>query len=152
MKEKIEFPTEGLERYQEWTKYNPDSFTKWSYLRNEVRAEDVVLLTTLLWPNFIEIDGIVFLAENFNEKTYRKQKRKAHWNASEYGAIVNHIHLEDAFNEDDIPPHCVMVYIGKIMRQMWECRLSTLFAKKAFVVTLDCSVEYKEYVISFKEV
>ena len=147
----MELPAAGLDRFREWERANPQGFSKWAYLRNEVSAENAVLLMTFLWPCFVEHDGMVLLGENFRVSRYEAWRRNPASKPPEFGALVNHVHLEDFFSDEQTPPYELLVYLGQSVRDMWESRLARDFPDRAFEVRFDFSQAEGEYVLSFAE-
>ena len=61
------------------------------------------------------------------------------------------MHLEDFFNEGDTPNGDVLVFLGGVLKEMWEARLQREFPEKQFEVQFHVDVELDEYVVSFHQ-
>jgi hypothetical protein len=143
------FPSEELHRFQQWVAANPNGFAKWAYIRNELRAEDAVVLSTLFWPELIERDGMVLLREHFDEQVYRNRRNAENWDSEEYERMLNHIHLEDFFADDTLPSRSVLSYLGQALREMWTARLHCEFPDREFIVEFECCEQHQHFVVSF---
>ena len=63
--------------FQQWKKANGDDFSIWDYLSGVTNVEVALAFTTLFWPDLVEHDGGIFLAEAFNQEIYEQWKAGA---------------------------------------------------------------------------
>lgn len=97
-------PVDGalLPRFQAWkTGLSPggaqvQDVRLWNYLYHEATADLAVAFATLFWPDFVEIDGYVLLAEHFRPANFadwlvwQHEKEAASWQVE---AVLNEVHL-----------------------------------------------------------
>lgn len=89
----------------------------------------------LFWPDFVEHDGCVFFA-GFSEASYCGFMEQAKGNKKAVEAVMNHRHVLDLFPSDYANvTKDQMVYLGRLLREIWETKLRRDFPQKTFVVS-----------------
>jgi len=100
-----------------------------------------LLYARLFWPEFVEIDGMVFLKETIEDEDDRRRLREAfeHYghDRTQTEKSFNLVELEDLFGThagetSDDEDHDLL----ERLRQMWSARLSQLFPAQRFRVEL----------------
>jgi hypothetical protein len=91
----------------------------------------------LFWPEFHEHDGCVFWKESFDEANYR------HWLEATGGdkratqAMMNHEHLAELFSTPDLQPtRAQLVYVGRVLQDIWGTKLKRDFPGMHVIVDL----------------
>ena len=107
--------------------------------------------SVLFWPTFTEYDGCVLFA-GFSEAIYRDFLKAYNGNRQAVEWVMNHCHIHDHFihyggksNADQL------VYLGRILKDIWQTKLAHDFPNRQFVVSFDeTPVEnLDDYQISF---
>ncbi len=127
--------------YQQWREANPQGSFSWfdfahCVMRDgEIGGDLAIALARLIWPEFIEIDSLVFLAEQYSEDRASSLRNQA---------IVGH-HLEywmNLFSVDgffsgvDGTPEETQEHLAKILVDAWRAKLTTDFPSRKFVVEI----------------
>lgn len=123
-----------LSDYQSWVKANKSKrFSLLDYVHAKLNFDNIspdlaVALLQLYWPTFHEVDGFVFLKEEFSEKKYREVISN------------NEVQLEYWMNLISIESICssatskVQEYIAIRVTEMWRAKLKIDFPEKSFIV------------------
>ena len=105
----------------------------------------------LFWPDFVEHDGCVFFAE-FSETSYRGFMDQTKGNKKAVEAVMNHRHVLDLFpsNYANVSKDQI-VYLGRLLREMWETKLRRDFPQRTFVVSFaeDSAEDLLGYEVTF---
>jgi hypothetical protein len=105
----------------------------------------------LFWPDFAEHDGCVFFA-GFSEESYRGFKQQTGGNRQAVEAVMNHRHILDLFSNPDLAPQREqVVYLGRLLKEMWAAKLQRDFPAKRFAVSFpeEPSEDLLVYVVTF---
>ena len=86
----------------------------------------------LFWPEFVELDGCVFFA-GVTEGNYKAFLEQTGGDKRAVEAVLNHRHLLDLF-VDSQPTREQVVYLGRLLREMWAAKLARDFPARRFVV------------------
>jgi hypothetical protein len=87
----------------------------------------------LYWPDFNEVDGSIFLAEQYSEANYRAWRERG-VARDQVESVINHCHVYDLFlnaDRDQVDP-VVFETIGKTLQKTWACALSDAFPNRTF--------------------
>lgn len=108
--------------------------------------------STMFWPEFVEIEGCVVRA-GIPEENVRQWLMQCNGNPNCAEAAINHVHLNDLFHIgcEDISPERV-AYLGRVLKEIFECKLKRDFPDKAFVVALnepDDKTDVENYILTF---
>src|SRR5262249_657232 len=101
----------------------------------------------LFWPDFVEHDGCVFFA-GFSEAGYRGFMDHTNGNKKAVQAVMNHRHVLDLFPSDySNVSKDQIVYLGRLLREIWETKLRRDFPQKNIVVSFseDSAVDLLDY-------
>lgn len=97
--------------------------------------EHAIACGELFWPDFVEHDGCVLLA-GFSEESYRGFVAQTGGNLRAVEAVMNHRHIIDIFSgSGKEPARHQVVYLGRLLREMWAAKLHRDFPAKDFVVS-----------------
>jgi hypothetical protein len=100
--------------------------------------EKAIGYSTIFWPEFVEIDGYVLRASaGVNRESLHRWKDGCGGNRKEIEALGNHLHLRDIqyWGCPGATPERLS-YLGKILKEIYECKLKRDFPDRAFVVEL----------------
>jgi hypothetical protein len=101
-----------------------------------------LMYSKLFWPEFIEIEDMVFLKDRIEDEDDRRAVLKV---LEQHEG--NRRKTEQAFNLSEIPPDIFGKnmgetteeedrYLAEILVEMWQCRLRILFPNRSFKVVL----------------
>lgn len=99
-----------------------------------------LMYSKLFWPEFIEIEDMVFLKDKVEGEDDRHSVLKV---LEQYEG--DRLKTEQAFNLSEIPPDIFGkkmgetteeedLYLAKILLEMWHCRLQMLYPSRSFKV------------------
>lgn len=120
--------------YQNWVSANQSKrFSLFDYVHAKLNFDRVspdlaVALLNLYWPTFQEIDGWVFLEEEFSKEKYQEL---ASSNNSQLEYWMNLINLESIFS---LAPVETQEYVALKITEMWKAKLKIDFPEKKFIV------------------
>jgi hypothetical protein len=149
---------ENLPAFQRWyvereTRESLDESFK-VYRSFYAQFDQLICFLDIFWPNFVEVNGLILrqerVPENLQEVISRTISEGRPLASIEY--IYNHVHIHDiCMNDSDKTniQHSTFVEIAKILEEMWQQRLKSLFPNKDFVVGIgneDAEVEVYAYV------
>ncbi len=113
--------------------------------------EHAIAYGELFWPDFVAFDGCVLLA-GFGGDSYRGFMSQTGGDRRAVEAVMNHRHVADIFSASGREParHQV-VYLGRLLREMWAAKLRRDFPEKEFVVAFheEHSENLLDYEITF---
>lgn len=129
--------TQDRSDYESWREVNGGDFSRFDYLRGvlvskEVHADGVIAVWKLLRPDFIEVEGMVFLREEFREEKFQDLKSRGmqpaeieFWmNLLAVGAVLDQL------------PAAALAEMLPDLRQSWEDALEKAFPGGRFDVRL----------------
>ncbi len=87
----------------------------------------------LFWPEFAELDGCVFFA-GVTEAGYRGFMEQTGGDKRAVEAVLNHRHILDLFAGAQ-PSREQVVYLGRLLREVWAAKLARDFPDRRFVVS-----------------
>ena len=97
--------------------------------------EHAIAYGELFWPDFTEHDGCVFFA-GFSEESYQGFMEQTSGNRQAVEAVMNHRHILDLFRRPELEPtRAQVVYLGRLLKEMWAAKLQRDFPGKRFVVS-----------------
>jgi hypothetical protein len=113
-----------------------------------------VAFSSLFWPEFVVYDNCVFFAP-FREHDVQNYSRLPHTSDEDKcrtEVTLNHKHLLDFFpNEEAKPTREQVIYLGRILKDMWQLKLNRDFPDRVIVVSFpeDYSEDLMDYEITF---
>ncbi len=108
----------------------------------------------LFCPDFIEVDGLVLLAEHYNHDNLEDWKITLVVDLSQVESVINHMHTYDLFLNDlqeDIE-QSVYCIIGQAMYRCWKCSLADKYPDKRFQMFYSDEDMDEGSVISFNQI
>jgi hypothetical protein len=113
--------------------------------------EHAIAYGELFWPDFAEHDGCVLFA-GLSEESYRGFMQQAGGNRQAVEAVMNHRHIVDLFARPELEPtRAQVVYLGRLLKEMWAAKLRRDFPGKRFVVSFpeEPSENLLDYEVTF---
>lgn len=88
----------------------------------------------IFWPEFVELDGMVFRAP-MDRQSLESWKRSGAGGSGELEALVNHLHILD-LHHAGCPDASLerIVHLGSVLREIYAAKLAAQFPDKSFVV------------------
>lgn len=117
----------------------------WFYMEwAPISPEFIVIGLQLIFPEFIEVDGCVFLKDKFGDPEnfikVRHSREGVDYDKEYYECIINRIKLDELFNDkyvcwDDADKYAYSIdYLGKVMERSWKRELEHRFKDRRFHV------------------
>lgn len=128
---------ERLPVYQRWrSSRHGIKSSPWTFLSETGDFQRAVLWSKLFWPEFVEQDGGVFLAENFTPETYEQWRKELAGDMREIERAMNHVHVYDLFlnSPDNDVDAAVYEYLARVLAQCWTAALKAAFPDRSFDV------------------
>jgi hypothetical protein len=103
------------------------------------RVDTLLGMLDVVWPDFIEQDGLVLRrsATPQDWEVFKAEAAAAHWSETDMEYVINHLHIPDLFLNDpdrDTTDEAVYVFLADTIADMWQCRLQRLYPEKSFAV------------------
>lgn len=125
---------QGLKEFDIWL------YMKWA----PISPEFIVISLELIFPEFIEVDGCVFLKDKFGDPEnfikVRHSREGIDYDKEHYECIINRIKLDELFDDkyvcwDDADKYAYSIdYLGKVMERSWKRELEYRFKDRKFHV------------------
>lgn len=144
---------ENIKKFDAWRERwgDKDSITLWQYVNFNVHPEDILILGSLMFPNFIEIDGCVLLSSNYDEDVFKEMQ--LNYDNQMIEKNINHVRIYDVFANcvDDVDD-LVFERIGKLLQFSWSGYLRQKFPDRKIIVTyLNDEQEYSPTLSVYQE-
>jgi hypothetical protein len=150
LSKQISLDTDQLSEFQQWRKANGDDFSMWDYLFGVANVEVAIAFTSLFWPDIVEHEDGIFLAESFEAQIYQQWKGKFGNDIASIERVINHQHLDDILPGADKVGSENLFYLGRAIAQMWASRLESLYPNRRFEVC--CDRDESTVVVTFYQV
>ncbi len=108
------------------------------------------LLSRILWPSFVEHDGCILLGDSVDDASYEGFLKSAKGDRRVAEATMNHRHVLHLF-ASELPGRELVLYIGRLMKEIWQLKLSHDFPGRRIVVLFPekDDLELIDYEITF---
>lgn len=108
--------------------------------------------SAIFWPTFVEVEGCIVRACTPRENVL-EWLEQCKGDRSGVEAGINHLHLFGLHHMgcEDISPERLS-YLGRVLKEIYECKLKRDFPDKTFVVELyepDVKEDLEEYILTF---
>jgi hypothetical protein len=107
----------------------------------------------ILWPDFVEHDGCILLGGSLDEANYQAWLAQTKGDQKRVEAVMNHQHIVDLFSRShhEPPTREVIVYIGRVMKDILQAKLNRDFPSRKVTVTFaeDGVGDLVDYQITF---
>jgi hypothetical protein len=123
---------ELIPELKQWN--NGDGISVEGWLQCIGNYEYAVAYTTLFWPEFAIYEDCVFFAD-FGADTFSSWIEHTQGNKRATEAVMNHRHILDLFpNERTQPSREVTIYLGQLLKDMWQVKLKRDFPDRTIIV------------------
>jgi len=91
----------------------------------------------ILWPDFVEHDGCIFLGESLDETSYRAWLAQTKGDKKKVEVVMNHRHILHLFSRSHHEPPSpeVVLHVGRLMRDILQAKLNRDFPGRKVTVT-----------------
>jgi hypothetical protein len=138
----MELDLNGLPELEDWLSGAGDSGT-FGFLMANVTVTEAAVLSTLLWPDFVEFRGCTFLKFKFDESNVDMWLERLSEDFRAVEAVVNQVHLWDVFSPGSPEEYRVLSQLAHRVSDMWRSALHIAFPDRIFLVlVLDDPEEY----------
>jgi len=136
---------------KDWNNGNGIGIDGWTSCEGD--HKHLIGYARILWPDFIEHDGCIFLGNSVDEDNYQAFLRRNNGDKTAVEAVMNHQHIVDLFSRSrhERPTREVILYIGRLMKEMWQTKLDSVFSGRRIRVNFpeDYLDDLLEYQITF---
>lgn len=143
--------TEPIPELKDWNSGRGIDIESWIGCQGD--HKHLIAYARILWPNFTEHDGCIFLGDCVDEENYRAFLAQTKGNKTAVEKVLNHRHIVDIFSRShrEMPSTEVVVYVGRLMKEIWRAKLDRDFPDRKIKVTFPEGVfeDILEYEITF---
>jgi hypothetical protein len=112
-----------------------DDLTPLGWLANVSSLGQAIAYAELFWPSFVEYDGCILLSSRFNQDNFASWLAATGGNRQAVEGVINHTHILDLFiRHDSEPTREQIVWLGRLLREMWQAKLDREFPGRNVVV------------------
>ena len=134
------FENEIVQDYVLWQKANPDNFTWWSYANMKADIETALGLAKFFYPEIVEIDGCIFIKDNFTHENYNQWKKACKNNKMDLEKAINSYEIKDFFHinsdyEDKYINEQIKA-LGNILKKFWTLSFKERFPCRNIIVEI----------------
>lgn len=131
-----------LPRFDEWRDGFGGSVGIWDYAAQKGGLTMALAFASLFWPELIDVDGSVFLAERFDASAYAQWRSQLGDRPEAIERTMNHVHLWDLFQpEREEVPAGELDRLAEIMAETWRVALARQFPERSGQVLLESGDE-----------
>ena len=120
-----------------WTGPGIESTNIWAYLNIKGSMWLAYGFASLFWPDFVEVDGALILAEMYTEEGFQNWYSHFNGDLTAIEKMINHVHLEDLFvnarRDDDLDGQ-VLDTVLSILQSCWIAAVTARFPNDHIVV------------------
>jgi hypothetical protein len=125
---------------KDWQNQDRQDFGVEDWIAIEGNVKLAIGYSLIFWPDFIEHEDCVFLKSHFSLDGFNNWKNVdyvKYFSQIEY--VINHVHILDIFaNEKQAEvTRDQIIYLGEILRDMYESKLNNQFKERTFCVTFN---------------
>ena len=102
------------------------------WTRNAGPVEQAIGYGDLFWPDFVEHEDCI-LFKGFSEESFRGFWEQTQGDRRAIEWVMSHQHIIDLFPDAD-PTDEQILYLGRLIREMWAVKLARDFPARRFVV------------------
>jgi len=113
-----------------------DDLTPVGWLANVGSLGQAIAYADLFWPSFVEHDGCILLAGRFNQDSFQSWVVATGGDRRAIEGVINHTHILDLFlRHDAAPTREQVVWLGRLLREMWQAKVDRDFPGRGVVVS-----------------
>ena len=125
---------------KDWKKENGEDFDLQDWVVCEGNIRLAIGYSAIYWPEFLKYNDCVFIKSHFTQDNYIKwTKSESVDNFQQIESVINHIHILDLFaweKQEEIN-YDQVIYLGKVLRDIYDLKLKAEFPKRKFIVTFN---------------
>lgn len=127
-----------LPRFEEWRDGFEEPPGLWDYAVHRGGLTMALAFASLFWPDLVEVDGSVFIAEQYDATVYADWRTRLGDQPDAIERVMNHVHLSDLFHpaSEDVPPEELDRLAG-MMAETWRVALARQFPERDGHVVLE---------------
>ncbi len=125
----------ALSQVREWAGGTAD-FNPAAFVMYNVSVAEAAVLSTLLWPDFVEYDGCVLLAFKFDEAGVSNWLDHLEGDRRAVEAVVNHVHLWDVLAAKAPEEYAALSALAGRIAPMWRAAARAAFPEREFDITV----------------
>lgn len=130
-----------------------DSIGVLDYISYNFHPDDILIISELLFPKIIEIDGCLLLSFNYDANIYKEIKMKVNNETIYIEKNINRIRIYDVFsNCSESISEDSFIKIGELLKFSWEIHLKNKFKDKFFKINLINEINEYGPIIEFYQV
>ena len=128
-----------LSDYERWKAANaPGELSLFDYAyaafrSNAVAADGILAIAALVWPTFVEVDGLVLLTEQYTEAKVADLRAQG-LSEREVEFWINLFCVDGFFHDLELESPEHQEQLAEILQQSWEAKLVREFPGRAFHV------------------
>lgn len=89
----------------------------------------------IFWPRFVEYEDLVLREESFTPKSVQGFRSQPGATRASVEAVINHLHLVDLHMNVQEVTREQLVYLGRVLREIYQARLRMDFPERTFTVS-----------------
>lgn len=124
----------ALPQVREWAGGTAD-FNPAAFVMHTVSVAEAAVLSTLLWPDFVEYDGCVLLAFKFDEAGVGNWLDHLKGDRRAVEAVVNHVHLWDVLAPKTPEEYAALSALAGRIVPMSRAAARAAFPEREFDIT-----------------
>lgn len=117
--------------------FNNAELNFWDFIKYKSNVDLGFAFCKLFFPEFVQVDECVFLAEMYNSQAYQDWREKFGGDRMQLESIINHVHIYDLFEADeesDDLDEKVWDGIAKYLVKSWMFALNEMFPDREFFI------------------
>ena len=129
----------GLEEFLQWQIQHQPTADFRAYARATGTAEELFRAAAVLYPRFVEVEGAVVLAEQYEPDNWRTWRDELQ-DPFRAAAMVNHVHLDGLLWGDFAGYRRLEHPLGELVAFFWQLAVDRQFPEAGVEVTYDGDV------------
>ncbi|MCT4582194.1 MAG: hypothetical protein N4A35_12350 [Flavobacteriales bacterium] len=126
---------EKIERFNKWKNNweKSDLISLSDYISHNIYPEEILIISSLIFPSVIKVNECVFFSDNYDEKVYKTLS--SNLNNAEVEKQINRMHIYDVF------AHCteevddsVFEKVGRFLQMAWSNYFCMKYPNKKIIV------------------
>ena len=134
---------------RDWKVSNGQQFDIEDWIAIEGNIKLAIGYSIVFWPTFLEHDECVFIKSHFSPENFNEWLNVEYVdNYGQIEAVINHLHIMDLFTgerHNEITNEQI-IYLGNILREIYEVKLKAEFPTRNFVVTFNGNDENQDLI------
>lgn len=142
-----------LSDFQRWVKANEgQKFTLFDYIHamnieKQFEIDLFYAISKLIWPEFYELNGYLYLKEEFDEFRYKTLKQQLS-SESEIGYWMNLLNIDGMLPNQTEEMY---TYLGELLKSTWEAKLASEYFDDNYLVEYIKNEEDEFFITFYKK-